>query len=81
MHGSIKGSIIIMEQKRISEIAELKIKNANLSLEILQMQANHIMVERERVLQEEFIRLECNPEEWKLDQRTLQLINVKNGEK
>lgn len=63
------------EEKRvkISEVVELKIKNCNLSLQILQMQANQIMAERDRALLGEFSRLEFNPGEWQLDEKTWEL--------
>lgn len=70
-----------MERKPINELTKLKLQNANLSLQILQMQANQIMAERDRVLKEEFERLECNPEEWKLDERTWELFNAEKDGK
>jgi len=63
-----------MERKKISEVAELKIKNYSLSLQILQMQANQVMAERDRVLLAEFERLKYKPEEWQLDERTWELF-------
>lgn len=59
-----------MEKKKVSEIIELKIKNFNLSLQILQMQANQIVAERDRILLVEFKRLKCKPEEWQLNTNT-----------
>ena len=63
-----------MERKKISEIAELKTKNCNLSLQILQIQANEIMNARDKILLDEFERLDCKPDEWQLDQRTWELV-------
>lgn len=63
-----------MERKKISEIVELKIKNCNLSLQILQIQANQLITERNRILAEEFARLGCKPEDWRLDEQTWELI-------
>ena len=65
-----------MERKQIDELTKLKLQNSNLSLQILQMQANQIMAERDRLLKEEFESLECNPAEWKLDERTWELLEV-----
>ena len=70
-----------MERRPIDQLTKLKLQNANLSLQILQMQANQIMAERDRVLKEEFERLECNPEEWKLDERTWELFKLEKDEK
>jgi hypothetical protein len=63
-----------MERKKISEVAELKIKNCNLSLQILQMHANQIVAERDKVLTQEFQRLDCSLEEWRLDEVTWELV-------
>ena len=65
-----------MERKKISEITKLKIQNANLSLQVLQMQANQIIANRDKVLKEEFKRLKCNFEEWKLDEQTWELFKT-----
>ena len=67
-----------MGRKKISEIAELKLKNCNLSLQILQMQANQIVSERDKILLAEFKRLKCNPKEWQLDERSWELFKTED---
>ena len=61
-------------KKKLSEIAVLKIKNINLSLQILHMQINQLVEERDRILLLEFKRLKCQPDKWRLDERTWELI-------
>jgi len=63
-----------MDKKKLSEVVELKIKNINLSLKILQMQADQLVAERDRILSMELKRLKCQPDEWRLDERTWELI-------
>jgi hypothetical protein len=58
-----------MEAKKLTEIAKLKIQNFNLSLQILQMQSNRIISERDRILSSEFKRLKCKPGEWLLNEQ------------
>ena len=65
-----------MERKKISEITKLKFQNANLSLQVLQLQANQIIANRDKILREEFKRLKCNFEEWKLDEQIWELFKI-----
>jgi hypothetical protein len=63
-----------MESKPISEIVSVKLENANLKLQLLQIQANQIISSREETIQEEFKRLKCDPKKWQLDERQGVLI-------
>jgi len=69
-----------MERKPINELTKLKVQNANLSLQILQMQANQIVAERDKVLLAEFHRLRCTFDDWQLDEATWELIIKKKNE-
>lgn len=68
-----------MERKKLSEVAELKIKNCNLILEILRIQMGQVLEEKNRIIMSEFKRLRCKPEEWQLDERTGELIKKENN--
>jgi len=61
-------------RKKLSEIVVLKLQNAGLSIQLLQMQAGQVMSERDKVLNEELQRLDCNTLEWRLDQNTWEFI-------
>ena len=64
-----------MESKPISEIARLKLENANLKLQLLQVQYQQITQEKMRVIEEEHKLLECPPEEWQFDERSGMFVN------
>lgn len=57
-----------MEDKRISEIAEVKLQNCVLKLQLLQMQANYIAKERDEIIANEARRLGCDLNEWVFDE-------------
>ena len=63
-----------METKPLSEITRLKLININLSLKILQLQANQLLLERDSILLEELKNLGCNPEEWMVNDQTWEVV-------
>jgi hypothetical protein len=63
-----------MEPPKLSDLAEVKLKNCLLSIKNFSLQIQIAEVEKNRILQEEIVRIGIKPEEWTLDLNTWTLI-------
>lgn len=63
-----------MESKSLRIYAKLKIENYNLRIQILQIQAQELLIEKMKVIEAECKWFKCEPDQWQLDERNGVLI-------